>query len=90
MDDIVNQKKTIKLTQWGNSKAVRIPADIVEQLGLKKEQPLTLTVNDGSIILTPIKKRPTNIHKLFEGWEDDGQRDHELDWGESKGKELPW
>lgn len=36
------------------------------------------------------KKEPKNIHELFANWQDDGQRDHELEWGKAQGKELPW
>ena len=30
----------------------------------------------------------TNIQQLFAGWEDDGLRHQELDWGKAEGKEL--
>ena len=30
----------------------------------------------------------TNIQQLFIGWEDDGIRHQELDWGKVEGKEL--
>ena len=36
------------------------------------------------------KYKPKDNHELFAGWKDDGIRDHEIDWGEPKGKELPW
>lgn len=79
-----------RLAKWGNSRAVRIPSKLVKQLDLADNQDLAVTVKNGSIILTPIEKEPTNIHELFQNWQDDGKRDHELDWGESQGHELPW
>ncbi|KRL31377.1 hypothetical protein FD20_GL000601 [Liquorilactobacillus uvarum DSM 19971] len=51
---------------------------------------MTITIENGSIVLTPIKKNPTNIHELFKDWKDDGKRDHELDWGKSEDNELQW
>ena len=30
----------------------------------------------------------TNIQQLFAGWEDDGIRHQELDWGKAEGNEL--
>ena len=30
----------------------------------------------------------TNIQQLFAGWEDDGLRHQELDWGKAEGNEL--
>ncbi len=35
-------------------------------------------------------KEPTDIHELFSGWKDDGKRNHEIDWGNAQGNELPW
>ncbi len=85
-----NIKEQTRITQWGNSKATRIPSDIVKQLSLENNQTLDITVHDGAIVLTPVKKQPTDIHELFADWQDDNQRDHELDWGEAEGNELPW
>lgn len=82
-------KKT-RLAKWGNSKATRIPSQIIQQLELSDHQEMIVTIKNGSIVLTPTKKAPSNIHELFKGWQDDGQRAHELDWGESKGNEVQW
>lgn len=81
---------TTKLTKWGNSKAVRISSQIIKQLELDDNQDMKITTENGSIVLTPIKKHPNNIHELFEDWQDDNKRDHELDWGKSEGNELQW
>jgi len=78
------------VAKWGNSKATRIPSKIIKELNLKDNQPLTVSVQGDSIVLTPIEKQPTNIHELFAGWQDDGQRESELDWGKAKGNELEW
>lgn len=37
-----------------------------------------------------LDNKPKNIHDLFANWQDDGIRDHELDWGQPQGKELSW
>jgi len=87
MDAIVEKTR---ITQWGNSKATRIPSRIIKQLGLKENEPLTVSIKDNAIVLTPEKKEPKNIHELFADWQDDGQREHELDWGKAKGQELEW
>ena len=85
-----NIKGQTRITQWGNSMIIRIPSYIVKQLGLEDKQALTVTIQNNSIVLTPIKKQPTNIHDLFADWQDDGQRDHEVDWGKEEGNEWPW
>ncbi|WP_143463011.1 AbrB/MazE/SpoVT family DNA-binding domain-containing protein [Levilactobacillus enshiensis] len=83
-------KEQTSLAILGNDRAVRIPSQIIKQLNLDDNQDMTITIENGSIILTPIRKNPTNIHELFKEWQDDGKRDHELDWGKSEGNELPW
>lgn len=79
-----------KITQWGDSKAVRIPSGVIKRLGLKNDDKLSVGIENGSIVLTPVEKEPTNIHELFDGWVDDGVRDGEVDWNEPRGNELKW
>ena len=69
---------------------IRIPSDIVKRLDLGNNRTLDITVHDGAINLTPLEKQPTDIHELFADRENDNQGDHELNWGEAKGNELPW
>lgn len=83
-------KNETNLARWGNSQATRIPQWVIKQLKLSNEQRLEVSVVNGSIILTPLHKQPTNIHELFAGWEDDGHRDSEPDWGPAQGKEIQW
>lgn len=83
-------KEQTHLSKWGNSHATRIPNKIIKQMHLKDNQTFDISIKDNAIVLTPIEKQPQNIHELFEGWEDDGIREHELDWGKPQGKELPW
>ncbi|MFC6208105.1 AbrB/MazE/SpoVT family DNA-binding domain-containing protein [Levilactobacillus tongjiangensis] len=83
-------EEQIHLAQWGNSKAARIPSKVIKQLDLEDNQELLLTIQNQSIVLTPVKKKPENIHELFAHWQDDGQRETELDWGKPEGNEQPW
>ena len=78
------------LSQWGNSKAVRLPAAILKKLNLLDNQTLLISVEDNSIRLSPEHKQPSTIHELFAEWGPDGLRDGELDWGQAKGQELEW
>ncbi|WP_304057602.1 AbrB/MazE/SpoVT family DNA-binding domain-containing protein [Levilactobacillus namurensis] len=78
------------LAKWGNSQAVRIPQAIVQELNLTGHEELTISVKDGSIVLTPTNKIPNTIQDLFADWHDDGNRDSEYDWGEPVGRELKW
>lgn len=43
-----------------------------------------------SLVLTHKTEKPSTIQELFSGWEDDGFRHKEVDWGRSEGNELKW
>ncbi|MET3559284.1 antitoxin MazE [Streptococcus rupicaprae] len=88
MEQVIQEYTT--LSQWGNSKATRIPTSILKLLDIDVNQKFTVSVKDQSIILTPEIQKPTSIHELFAGWEDDGIRSQELDWGQAEGNELSW
>ena len=88
MDNIIQEYTT--LSQWGNSKATRIPTNILKLLNIDVNQKFLVSVKDRSIVLTPESQNPSSIHDLFAGWEDHGVRHREIELGESKGEELTW
>ncbi|WP_220728487.1 AbrB/MazE/SpoVT family DNA-binding domain-containing protein [Apilactobacillus xinyiensis] len=85
-----NLQGNTNLSRWGNSLATRIPNNIIKKLNLHDNQNIEISIKNDSIVLTPIHNKPKNIHELFENWQDDGQREHELDWGNSEGNEVQW
>ncbi|MCT4488918.1 AbrB/MazE/SpoVT family DNA-binding domain-containing protein [Levilactobacillus parabrevis] len=70
--------------------AVIIPNKVSNQLRLVAGQKIGITVENASIILTPVKNEPSNIHELFADWQDDNYRERELSWGKPTGSEFPW
>lgn len=79
-----------RVAKWGNSQATRISQEVLEKAGAHVGQEFNISVQDGNIILSPVEKKPTTIKELFAGWEDDGFRPGELDWGSAQGNELSW
>lgn len=79
-----------KLASWGNSKATRLPFEILQKAKITDGQEFSVEVKNGNIILSPITSEPQNLKALFENWEDDGIRSPELDWGKAQGQELQW
>lgn len=78
--------QTIK--RWGNSLAVRIPANLADELHLREDQEVDLTVSNGVLIATP-------AIKTFSWDEYRDQLVHmpqlvqpTLDWGNAVGTEL--
>ena len=71
----------------GNSLAVRIPRAFADEVGLTRETPVDLTVEDGRLVVAPVvlgvptseemvaRITPDNVHK-------------EIDWGPAQGHEA--
>lgn len=53
--------------RWGNSLAVRIPKSLAETLGLGANDEVTIRVQDGQLILTPVQPRPYELDDLLAG-----------------------
>ena len=48
-----------KLCKWGNSVGFRVPQAVLESAQLKAgDECLCRTLDDGTVLVTPIKKRP--------------------------------
>jgi len=73
--------------KWGNSLALRIPKPFADQAKVRKGTPVSLTLEKGKLVMTPLsgkeislkqllaKVKPKNIHA-------------ETDWGPAVGKEI--
>ncbi|HLD19609.1 MAG TPA: AbrB/MazE/SpoVT family DNA-binding domain-containing protein [Candidatus Nanoarchaeia archaeon] len=72
-----------KVTMWGNSYAVRIPKQLVEELQLTGESELLLEAKDNGFLLT----KPTKKKQLAEILKN-MQPQKEVDWGAACGKEA--
>lgn len=83
-------KEQTHLAKSENSKVVGIPSQIIKQLKQDDNQAIIVTIENGSIVLTPVKKKPNNIHKLFNDWQDGRKWEYELDWWKSEDHELQW
>lgn len=56
---------TLTLQQWGNSLAVRIPAAVARSARFKVGQPVEVSVQDTSVVVTPVgQPRLTLAQKL--------------------------
>lgn len=88
----------VTLSKWGNTQAVRIPKALRNQAGVVEGDVLDAQVlDDGSIVLKPVKKRRVvvrygDLGRLFDeaGWkpEDHVGEIKEVDWGPPVGREV--
>ena len=73
--------------RWGNSLAVRIPKAFAAETGLNPNDAVAISVQDGHIVLTPVKDPSYTLAELMEGFTDD-QRPAEWDMGAPVGDEV--
>lgn len=76
----------ITLQKWGNSKGIRLPKVLIDELGWSDNDELSISKDDDKIIIKKHNKRK-NIVELFDGYNGD-YKPEEIDWGETKGKEI--
>lgn len=72
----------IKVSQWGNSLAVRLPQSAVSHFHLKAGDLLTINTSNNELVL----KKTKTLESLLSTIEAD-MIHHETDWGASIGKE---
>lgn len=78
---------TQSLQKWGNGTGVRIPKKVVDAAHLRINQQLTLTLQNRSIVLTPvIEKKEQTLDSMLDGVTPPIVGG-ELDWGKDTGAE---
>ena len=84
-----------KLKKWGNSMGVRIPKEILDNLGVKEDWEFEIIEKGGSIELKPIYKnnlkKKYTMDELVDGLKN-SEKQELLEWGPAVGKEIiePW
>ncbi len=73
--------------KWGNSLAVRIPAAVVQDLGLSENSSIQI-VSDGVVAkIQPKKRKKLSLDELVAGITSENLH-KEVDWGPPVGKEV--
>jgi len=75
------------ISKWGNSQGIRIPKKYLDQLGLKVGEKVDIKIEDGKIVIIPLKnkrKPKIDINQLFK---EDYEENKEFEWGQV-GKEI--
>jgi antitoxin MazE len=73
--------------RWGNSLAVRIPKTFADEMGLAANDKLEISVQDGQIILKPLKAKTYSLAELLAGITPEN-RHNEWDTGSPVGYEV--
>ena len=87
-----------KVSRWGNSLAVRLPAEVVRDLGLREGQVLDLKASDARIEMTApeVRRRRVNgipVYTLDELVAEarrlgPGHEPETVEWGPDRGSEI--
>ncbi|TPM11511.1 AbrB/MazE/SpoVT family DNA-binding domain-containing protein [Mesorhizobium sp. B2-3-11] len=75
------------ISKWGNSLAIRLPRHVAEEARLAEGACVALEVKDGSIRVTPTRKR-YRLADLLDGEPPRTEGNKEIDWGTSQGDET--
>lgn len=78
---------SVKLHRWGNSVGLRVPKPLLEQLGLAEGCQVDVKVEDGRLVIEPVRRERLTMAELLEGITPDN-RPEEVDWGPAAGREV--
>jgi len=75
-----------QIKKWGNSNAVRIPKELLDNLGLKENDKIEIKIEDNKLIIEPVYKHKTLDERISEY---KGEYNYgEWDTGKPKGNEV--
>ncbi|EKN3395735.1 AbrB/MazE/SpoVT family DNA-binding domain-containing protein [Yersinia enterocolitica] len=73
--------------KWGNSPSVRLPVAVMEAASLKIDDTVDIVVEDGRIVIVPVRAKEVSLQSLLAGLTDDNIH-REVDFGQPVGKEA--
>ena len=73
--------------KWGNSLALRIPKAYAEETRIHDGSSVDLTLHEGNLIITPVRKKSFTLEELLNGITSDNQHDS-IDSGSATGQEI--
>jgi len=76
-----------RVQKWGNSLGVRIPRGLAEQIGLGAGSEVSLSAEDGAMVVKPASPAPLNLDDLQAGVTTDNLHGS-IDTGEAVGREI--
>ncbi|ABS45721.1 MULTISPECIES: AbrB/MazE/SpoVT family DNA-binding domain-containing protein [Yersinia pseudotuberculosis complex] len=73
--------------KWGNSPSVRLPVAVMEAASLKIDDTVDIVVEDGRIVIVPVRAKEISLQSLLGRLTDDNIH-REVDFGKPVGKEA--
>ncbi len=75
----------LQVGKWGNSLGIRLPRHIIDLLNLNLKDRVSCSVEDGKLVLQPIRQRKYTLEELLANVDEIGE---EVSWGDPQGKEV--
>jgi antitoxin MazE len=76
-----------RVKKWGNSLALRIPKSFADEVGLQKEVPVEISLDDGKLVITPLTKPKLSLDQLLAQVNKENLH-HEIETGPAAGNEA--
>lgn len=77
-----------KVSQWGNSLAIRLPQALAAELAIERGVEVELRIEkDGFRVTVPSMPKKFTLNELLAGVTPENIH-HEVDWGQAQGKEA--
>ena len=76
-----------RVQKWGNSLALRIPKSFADEVGLRKEMSVELSLAEGKLVITPMVEPKLNLEQLLAKITKDNIH-REVDTGPTAGREV--
>ncbi len=76
-----------RIQKWGNSLALRIPKSFANETGLQKESPVEISLEDGKLVIAPVRTHKPTLKQLLAKITDDNLH-RETDTGPASGSEI--
>ena len=76
-----------RVQKWGNSLALRIPKSFAQEVGLDRDVPVDMSLEDGKLVVVPVAEPPLTLDQLLEQVTEDNVH-HEIDTGPAMGEET--
>jgi antitoxin MazE len=76
----------LQIGKWGNSLGIRLPKHITETLQLKSKDKVSCTVENGKLVLKPLRSvKKYTLKELLSKVKEPGE---EISWGKPEGEEI--
>ena len=67
-----------RVQRWGNSLALRIPKPLADEIGLKDNSPVQLSLHDRQLVIVPLLKPTLSLEALLAQVSEDNRHDEVL------------